>query len=263
MGGRVVDSQTKAIVAFWCRSPSRANFGDALTPWLIRRITGRYPIFARPEDPRRKFLVTGSVIAYAGQGCTVWGAGVMTRQDEVSPDALLLAVRGPLTRERALAAGASCPEVYGDPGLLLPRFHRPRYGVRRGVGITPHFSNMPQLAAIWRPSSEVHLIDLQAPVEDVAERISSCELVLSSSLHGMVASHAYGVPAVWIEFPGLPYGDRSKFHDHQLSVGLDPRPPVRVGYDDVDVDALCRWAQLPSSVDVEPLWQACPFRRTP
>jgi pyruvyltransferase len=255
-----VTSETGRVVAFWCRSPSRTNFGDALTPWLVHRITGQYPTFAQPEDPRPKVFVTGSVIAFAGRDCTVWGSGVMTAHDKVSPHVAIRAVRGPLTRRRAQAGGAECPEVYGDPGLLVPRFLRPWDGIRSGVAVAPHFSDMPRLAASWQHSGVARLVDLQAPVEKVVARITRSELVLSSSLHGIVVSHAYGVPAVWVEFRQLPSGDRSKFHDHQLSVGLEPRPPIRVGYDDLDLDGLSRWSQLPESIDVEPLWQACPFR---
>src|SRR5262245_31354546 len=111
------------VRAFWCRIPSRANFGDAVTPWLIRRITGRVPMFTAPEAPALKYFVTGSIIAHAGRHSTVWGSGIMNWSDAISSEAALVAVRGPLTRERALACGAACPEVYGDPALLLPRFY--------------------------------------------------------------------------------------------------------------------------------------------
>src|SRR5262249_1403641 len=149
------------IHAFWCRLPSRANFGDALTPWLIRRIAGRHPIFVRPEDPRPKFFVVGSVIAYATRACTVWGAGIMDSSDPISPAARLLAVRGPLTRARAIARGVECPEIYGDPALLLPRFYQPAAGERSRGGLVGHFSDMPRLVSHGRVPEEFQLIDIQ------------------------------------------------------------------------------------------------------
>src|SRR5689334_17915045 len=84
--------------AFWCRVPSRPNFGDALTPWLIARITGRRPAFAPHGFAAPHYLVTGSVIAYATRQTVVWGAGILSRTDQICSDARLLAVRGPLTR---------------------------------------------------------------------------------------------------------------------------------------------------------------------
>jgi pyruvyltransferase len=250
------------VRAFWCRVPSRGNFGDRLTPWLIRRITGRLPVFTAPADPRPKFLVAGSVIGVAGAACTVWGTGAMSSHDTVSPDAAVTAVRGPLTATRVRDGGQDCPDVYGDPALLLPRLLDPAAGRRSGVGLAPHYSDLPRLAPRWGCSTEVRLIDLQEPVERVVAALTSCELVLCSSLHAIIACHAYRIPAVWIEFRALPSGDRTKFHDHQLAVDLDPQPPVLVGDDDLDVDGLARWAQLPAPFDSTPLWGACPFWTT-
>lgn len=247
--------------AFWCRIPSRPNFGDFVGPWLVKRITGRYPRFVNADDPRGKHLVGGSIIAYAGRASAVWGCGIISRDDVISPHATLHAVRGPLTRRRALECGASCPPVLGDPALLLPRYHRPPPGPRHGLGVVAHFSDMPALAARWRPRPDARLIDVQDPIESVIDRIAASEVVASSSLHGLIASHAYGVPAVWVEFRPLPSGDRSKFHDYLASIGHHDVAPVQIGYGGLDSDALARRAIVPAvALDAEPLWRACPFR---
>jgi pyruvyltransferase len=251
----------KRVHAFWCRIPSRPNFGDALTPWLIRRLTGHHPTFVRPEDPRHKYFVTGSIMSYAGAHCSVWGCGIMNRLDYISPAAKLLAVRGPLTRARAIKCGAQCPEVYGDPALLLPRFYRRPPDERRVAGVMPHFSDMPRLAAAWRPSKELRLIDPQNPVEKVIDQIASCELVVSSSLHGIIASHAYGVPAVWVKFRDLQGGDDSKFYDYFYSIGQESMTPLRLEYDKIDpTELIIHASPPPTGFDLEPLWRACPFR---
>ncbi len=264
-------SRRSVVRAFWCRIPSRANFGDALTPWLIRRITGRSPMFTAPEAPALKYFVTGSVIAYAGPRSTVWGSGIMNRSDSISTEATLVAVRGPLTRAQALACGAACPEVYGDPALLLPRFYRPPATRRQGVGVVPHFSDMPRLAGLSRraadirrgaarlPPAELRLIDLQSPVEHVIDEIAACELIASSSLHGIIAAHAYGVPAVWVKFHDLPAGDDSKFHDYFLSIGTESLRAVRLVDDVIDPDELPARATRPGRLDLDALWRACPF----
>lgn len=250
------------IAAFWCRIPSSPNFGDALTPWLIRRITGQYPAFLRPEDEGEKYFVTGSIMEYTRAACTVWGSGIISRHDRISPEATLLAVRGPLTRARALACGASCPEIYGDPALLLPRLYQPTAVERRGAGLVAHFSDKPHLGAALRSIPGLKLIDIQAPVESVINQIASCEFVASSSLHGLITSHAYGVPAVWVRFRPLPAGDGSKFEDYFLSIGQDLPPPVTVAYDHIDVIALANQVVLPSvRLDLKALYNACPFTR--
>lgn len=250
-----------SIPAFWCRIPSRANFGDALTPWLIRRITGVDPHFVRPRDPHPKHIVVGSIIAYAARGDTVWGAGIMTATDPLSPGARLLAVRGPLTRARALTCGTDCPEIYGDPALLLPRFYLPPVRDRERGGLVAHFSDRPRLGKVWHNTLGMRPIDIQAGVETVIDQIAASRFVASSSLHGLIVSHAYGVPAVWIKFRDLPSGDDSKFHDYYLSLDEPPPEPLLVAYDRVEPELLANRATLPRTLpDVDQLWRACPFR---
>ena len=215
------------VAAFWCRIPSRPNFGDALTPWLIERITGRYPRFVAADDARPKILVVGSIIGYADASCTVWGSGIIDRRDTIGRGARLLAVRGPLTRARALACGVPCPEVYGDPALLLPRWYRPQAPVAHELGLIAHFADRPRLGDAWQ----------------------------------RIAAHAYGIPAVWIKFADLPSGDDSKFHDYYLSIGRPPPAPLRLHYAEPDAAAIARApAEPPGGLDLDPLWRACPFR---
>ncbi|MBG0794475.1 polysaccharide pyruvyl transferase family protein [Methylocystis sp. H62] len=250
---------SRPVLAFWCRIPSRPNFGDALTPWLIRRITGRTPHFALPEDPRDKLFVTGSILAFATARCTVWGSGVMNADDHVSPAARLLAVRGPLSGRRARACGADCPEVYGDPALLLPRFLPPPALKRKGPSLVAHFSDLARLGGRVPPG--LVLIDIQAGIEEVVAQICRSEWVLSSSLHGLIVSHAYGVPAAWVSFRDLPSGDGSKFHDHYAALGVEPPSAAHLADDCAGFASLASKAWSPASLDTEALWRSCPFRQ--
>jgi hypothetical protein len=248
--------------AFWCRIPSRPNFGDALTPWLIRRLDGRYPRFAMPDDPQPKYFVCGSIVAFSGPACTVWGSGIMNRDDAVSPAARFLAVRGPRTRARALAGGADCPMVYGDPALLLPRLHAPPAAPRRGPGLVAHYADRPGLDESWVTSQGLRLIDIQQSIEAVIDQVAGCEWVMSSSLHGLIVAHAYGVPALWVRLRDLPSGDGSKFADHYEGLGAAvPTPQSLRTHESLDLRALERMAWCPSQVDTEALWRRCPFRR--
>jgi pyruvyltransferase len=245
------------VLAFWCRIPSRPNFGDALTPWIVKRISGRYPRFVRPDDPREKLFAVGSILEFTGPRCTVWGSGILARDDPVSPAARLLAVRGPLSRDRALECGTACPSVFGDPALLLPRLYRPPTITPHGVGLVAHYADKPR---IERRSLGVRLIDVQDPVESVIDQIVSCEVIASSSLHGLIASHAYGVPAVWVKFRDPPHGDDSKFVDHYRSLGLDPPQPYRLDEQSIDARDLRHRAQPPPPLpDLSPLIRCCPF----
>ena len=63
----------------------------------------------------------------------------------------VVAVRGPLTRQRMLSLSIDCPPVYGDPALLVPLVHpRRSETTRRKLGIVPHYkdASLPAVAAL-------------------------------------------------------------------------------------------------------------------
>ena len=64
------------------------------------------------------------------------------------------------------------------------------------------------------------VIDPTQPLQDYLDALQGCEVVLSSSLHGLVFSHAFGRPAVWIELGNRVLGDGFKFLDYYASLGV-------------------------------------------
>jgi len=100
-------------------------------------------------------------------------------------------------------------------------------------------------------------------VEEVVDGIRRCSLVATTSLHGLVVAHAYGIPAVWVEFKPLPSGDRTKFLDYLESVGRFGASPLVVDPAELQPELLWRNAVEPPTsgdIDLDALWDACPFR---
>lgn len=57
----------------------------------------------------------------------VWGAGIISENSLLKEKpSKVYAVRGPLTRQRLIKEGIDCPEIYGDPALLIPYYYRPK-----------------------------------------------------------------------------------------------------------------------------------------
>lgn len=61
------------------------------------------------------------------------------------------------------------------------------------------------------------------------DQILSCEMILSSSLHGIIVADAYGVPNLWCKFTDYEApGKGFKFKDYYLSVGKSIKNPVHI-----------------------------------
>jgi hypothetical protein len=105
------------------------------------------------------------------------------------------------------------------------------------------------------------VIDLCQTVEKVVADITSCDCIFSSSLHGLIVAHAYGIPAVWIRPGGPIMGDDVKFHDYFASVGTRVDP---VHLREPTLDLLKRFASratLPDQSGLRgPLLACCPFK---
>jgi len=257
---RNVANIDRTRLLFWSWYEPR-NFGDWIAPYLFEAITGTPPIFC-PREEISRFgctMAVGSILRHLiGEDCVVvWGSGIISASDIFRRPKEVRAVRGPLTRHRMMELGYECPEIYGDPAILLPRFFRPEHrSQKHSIGFIPHFVDR----RLFSRLTDVLVIDPTRPVERVINDIVSCELTFSSSLHGLIVSHAYGVPSVWVRPVNLIDGDDSKFRDYFLSIGLDPTPVTLRSYDNEVLVSLERSASLPSHLPlINSLINSCPF----
>jgi len=251
---------------WWMESPYPGNFGDVLNPYLVEKVSGLPPRFT----PRGVgLLAIGSVIKFAKAGTSVWGTGTPRMTDALSPDADYAAVRGPLTRRLVIESGGSCPEVMGDPALLLPRFYSPSKPKTYKLGLIPHVChlsvdfNAPEDVLVISPALVGY-----AAIEQFIDDIASCDSILTSSLHGLIVANAYGVPARWCHFgldaPALA-GDGTKFHDYFLSVGMPIQEPLDLSQFGRLDTSLARHVdrELELRFDAEKLLAAYPGPRAP
>lgn len=201
----------------WCyRCGGGRNFGDQLGPILLRH----HGIEVEWAKPAASELVTvGSILSKVPNGWTgtVLGTGFIERgmRKDLSR-ARVLAVRGALTL-RAARLPARTP--LGDPGILVPDLPRTAIG-RTGTVIVPHYVD--QAMAERHPRAM-----LAAITSDPAELlgiIAGADLVITSSLHGLIAADALGVPHV-LEPHGSVTGGMFKFRDYASAFGL----PVQAG----------------------------------
>ena len=193
---------------------------------LLRAFRNRYR--------KNVYVCVGSVISVSNRkDKIIWGAGIISANDSIT-EGDYRAVRGPYTARRLQQCGINPPNVYGDPALLLPLVWNLKVKPKFKLGLIPHHVHYKELLGQYQLLDEVIIIDLLSPVEEVIADISKCEFILSSSLHGLIVPHSYGIPSVWVDFGGRKlYGDDIKFRDYMASVDLPEYTKYEVDKPDI------------------------------
>lgn len=225
LSGRATDEE----YMFWYRykDQKKQNFGDIIGPFLFEYLSG---IRVRHIEDKTSFLsskyiphylTVGSILSFARKSSIVWGSGIINRSFDVNTKAKYLAVRGPITREKILAQGGECPEIYGDPALLLSKFIPQKNRKNQKVTIIPHYVDYEQVKEQVKDNNSVDVVKMMtADFYATLHQINSSNLIISSSLHGLIIAAAYEIPCLWVEFSDKIFGDDVKYHDFFSSLGI-------------------------------------------
>lgn len=246
-----------AIPLHWVRIN---NWGDALNPVLVAHLSGQKVKYS-PLSYCKANLVIGSVLGVANSYTDVWGSGFISSEATLNerPNDIH-AVRGPLSRQSILHQGFNCPEVYGDPALLMPLLYRPQIHKRFKVGIIPHYVDQKNnwVSKIGQDKS-VKLIDINSSIYEFIDDVLSCELIASSSLHGLICADSYGIPSVRLRISDKIIGGDFKFKDYGNSVGKDSSKVVDI-YEDTEIGSIIDAAKSETlNCNLRSLLMACPF----
>jgi pyruvyltransferase len=250
---------------FWWRGPPY-NFGDWIGPYLFQRLCGYEPQYALPSNRslRTCFVTVGSIAHRFRQDSIVWGSGMIKRNQQFWEPYETLAVRGPYTYERFRHLGYSCPEIYGDPAILLPLFFSPAVDKKYRVGVIPHYVHFEEAKALFAKESNILIIDVRSKLETVISQICSCERTLSSSLHGLIVSHSYKIPSAWADFSKGISGDQVKFLDYFASASIDKPPDPIMVTGRIPTSEIEAWIDSMPQPDLEglrqPLLEVCPYK---
>ena len=250
----------KSLKINWASCDS--NFGDILNPFLVHMLSGKKVFWIEPHFYSHKnYIIMGSILSKANRHSIVWGAGFLTQNSKCCEVPYqICAVRGPLTRKKLIDCGIECPEIYGDPALLLPLVYTPRNYKKYKLGIVAHYNDKENAWIKNINDPEVLILDIQCPNPfDFIEQVCSCEKIASSSLHGLITADAYGIPSLWLKFSDRAMGDGFKFIDYFLSVNRKEKQPLRIE-EGTSVDTLLNsFASYEIEIDLSRLLKACPF----
>jgi len=156
----------------------------------------------------------------------VCGSGFIADTMPVSAPQQILSVRGPLTRQRYLDAGIACPERYGDLGILVSRVYplATKAVKRFRVGLIPHYidAGLPIVTRL-KAMEGWTIIDINqaSTPEKFVKELNECDLILSSSLHGIIVADSYEIPAHHVVLSDKVCGGEFKFRDYYASVGRE------------------------------------------
>jgi len=266
------------IRLFWwnekkIQGKSKENYGDLLGKYLVEKISKKKAVWSKPSQFcisniwSHIYVTIGSILPHVNKNCIVWGSGIISKQDAIK-NAEFLAVRGPQTRKFLLQKGYNVPEVYGDPALLLPKYYNSKVKKTYKIGLVPHYSDYKMLELFYKEDPDILLISLMTnDIEKTTDNFLKCERVVSSSLHGIIVSHAYGIPSVWQKFSNNVFGDDIKYQDYFESVSITPYTPEIIDKKMVLKDFLHLFEDkqtLPKEGVIEQLcstlMEVCPFK---
>jgi len=200
----------------------RINLGDYLSKvvydWMIQKNNIKSNSIVKDT---KHLMGIGSIIGMGNCDAVIWGSGIHTAktmkfvfQQKRYRNYDIRLVRGPITRTILEAADYKCPDVYGDPAVLMPDIYLP-HQVNKAykVSLIQHLNQANQT-----DNKRVHRIDVAT--HDYAafiDQILQSKKIISSSLHGIILAETYGVPAIFLS-KGMS-DEKMKFFDWYFSTG--------------------------------------------
>ena len=227
------------------------NFGDLLSINIIEKVFGKKVVYSPPDSC--DLISIGSILEkficykrsrdlkylfakYFSPELKVWGSGFI-EADENDNDCFtrkmhFFALRGKLSLERVrkfYKNGKKLNEtVPGDPGILssflIDGGHKKKYS----LGIIPHYEDRksPLIEDINSRIKNSTVIDVLKDPADTVRKISECELIVSSAMHGLIAADSMNIPNMRIKLSDNIIGGDYKFNDYYSVYDIDAPEPI-------------------------------------
>lgn len=166
-----------------------------------------------------------------GVSVTLFGSGSISSEDIKTQKIYVYPsiVRGRLSHQLLAVSPnitlALTPVVFGDLGLVLPLslnhpVSPPPTSSLIRVGLVLHYCDDRSVSDIFSDevlsSSNVSIVTIN-PLTHYSEFLRSlkvCDIVVSSSLHGLIFSDAFLIPNIWLSPPSSLIGGSFKFYDY-------------------------------------------------
>lgn len=203
------------IKVHWSRS--KPNFGDSLSPLVCEAVSGKKIIYSPIKDC--DLLAIGSLLQRLPENLfsrkiNVWGSGFIQQEKPHNSKHIYHTLRGSLSNEIIKNQNIIS---FGDPGLLadllINSFPRNK---KYKLGIVEHYKdrNHPIVKKIIDSIKYTTLIDVYLPPILFLDRLSECDVIFSSAMHGLIAADSLNIPNIRIKLSENLRGGDFKFNDY-------------------------------------------------
>jgi pyruvyltransferase len=218
---RFPDMPYPTVEVFSWHPAGSVNFGDELARTIVDLMLAQKGLTMFDEVKKTRLLMSvGSVLHLADNDTVVWGTGRSGRVPDrrhLFQQLDIRAVRGPRTRDFLISQGYQVPEVFGDPGLLLPALTGDRFAPthEKEVVFIPNLNDYEM--GVDFSSIKIPVLNPRQSWNKAIAELLRYNFVLASSLHGLIIAEAYGIPARYVRLSDGE--DLFKYHDYYEGTG--------------------------------------------
>lgn len=198
------------------------NFGDALNPYIFKFLLKQKVFFCDYNLKNKSILGIGSILHKTHEKSIVFGSGFIS-QTSVNkyPPKSILALRGPKSKEK-LNLPKDTNIIFGDPGILVSKiWKKSKIDKNYKLGIIPHYVDEDDILTnnfIEKNKGDVLKINVRNDIGIIIDQITSCENIMSSSLHGLICAESYKIPVIRLIVSEKIIGGDFKFDDYRLGI---------------------------------------------
>ena len=224
----------------------RSNFGDCLNLYIIQRLF-KTNIREAQRTKKADMAAIGSILQrftcnefsvkriFKGKQLNIWGSGFIEeakyKNEKFFKRTNILALRGEISKarcEKILNRNLAKVKL-GDPGLLADKLiNTNNINKKYNAGIILHFLDMESPFVKNIQIKNCKYINIMDNPLKILKEIAECEVILSSAMHGLIASDALNIPNQWIILSDKLYGGSYKFKDYYSVYNIKiPRDKVQ------------------------------------
>jgi pyruvyltransferase len=215
------------------------NFGDGVNKVFWEYLTQNKIC---NNNSRFHYITTGSIMCLVNNKSIIFGTGFISNGSDLGGGNFnsqscikhqtphkIIAVRGPLSRQKFIDFKIQCPENYGDPLILMPCIYNKYTNIKENIiGIIPHYidknnNNFKILKQnLENKGYSVLFIDIEIGnnYKKFIDNINKCKYIISSSLHGVIMGIVYFKKTIFVEFSDAVIGNSFKFKDFFMSINV-------------------------------------------